>query len=183
MWGKRGGDIESAKVARVAAALHLVHGFTDVASTDGGDGSKGEVRSEQTGKKEMRVGCGVYEGMQPGQRGGGEEAEEAAKRWMGGGMFGGGLPAWYEVVDAELMGILVYLEEVVRRAVEAGEEAAGRRCLVVSDCKGALELMEWAWRGGQVGALRRSKRGGILEAICRMRAQLGLAPRPTLPPP
>ena len=49
-----------------------------------------------------------------------------------------------------------------------------RRCLVVSDCKGALELMEWAWRGGQVGALRRSKRGGILEAICRMRAQLGL---------
>ena len=25
MWGQRGGDIESAKVARVAAALHLVH--------------------------------------------------------------------------------------------------------------------------------------------------------------
>ena len=29
------------------------------------------------------------------------------------GMWGGGLPTWYEVVDAELMGILVYLREVV----------------------------------------------------------------------
>ena len=90
-------------------------------------------------------------------------------------MWGGGLPAWYEVVDAELMGILAYLQEVEARAKEAaGQGAAGRRCLVMSDCKGALELVEWAWRRGGTRGMERHKRGGILEAICRVRARLGL---------
>ena len=40
------------------------------------------------------------------------------------------------------------------------------------DCKGALRAMETAWRGGGVEELKRSKRGGILEAICRLRAKL-----------
>ena len=46
----------------------------------------------------------MYEGVRPGLRRPGEDAEEAARRWMGEGMWGGGLPAWYEVVDAELGG-------------------------------------------------------------------------------
>ena len=74
MWGKGGSDIESAKVARVATTLHLVHGFTDVAATDG---SKGEQKHGVTGKWETRVGCGVYEGVRPGGERGGQRAEEA----------------------------------------------------------------------------------------------------------
>ena len=88
-------------------------------------------------------------------------------------MWGMGLPAWYEVMDAELMGVLAYLERVVERAEEEGT-AGERRVLVMCDCKGAMTAIETAWRGGGVDELRRTKRGGILEAICRMRAKLGL---------
>ena len=61
-----------------------------------------------------------------------------------------------------------------RAEAEAERGAASRRCLVMSDCKGALELVEWAWRRGGTRGLERHKRGGILEAICRVRARLGL---------
>ena len=137
------------------------------------DGSKGEVWVEGRGEWETRVACGVYEGAQPGEVREGERGEEAAARWVGEGMWGMGLPAWFEVMDAELMGVLAYLERVVGRA-EAEGTAGEKRVLVMCDCKGAMTAIESAWRGGGVDELRRAKRGGILEAICRLRAKLEL---------
>ena len=170
LYGGGKGQEESWKVASPATMLHIVHHFTDVAATDG---SKGEVWAEGRGEWETRVACGVYEGAQPGEVREGESGEEAAARWVGEGMWGMGLPAWFEVMDAELMGVLAYLERVVERA-EAEGTAGERRVLVLCDCKGAMTAIETAWRGGGVEELRRTKRGGILEAICRMRAKLGL---------
>ena len=170
LYGGGKGQEESWKVASPAAMLHIVHHFTDVAATDG---SKGEVWVEGRGEWETRVACGVYEGAQPGEVREGESGEEAAARWVGEGMWGMGLPAWFEVMDAELMGVLAYLERVVERAEAEGTEEE-RRVLVLCDCKGAMTAIETAWRGGGVEELRRTKRGGILEAICRMRAKLGL---------
>ena len=67
--------------------------------------------------------------------------------------------------------IYAYLRAVVARA---GQGAAGRRVLVQSDCLGVLDAIERAWRGGSPAPLRGLERGALLEAICRLRARLGL---------
>ena len=87
---------------------------------------------------------------------------------------GGGLPPWFEVIDAELMAVLMYLEAVVAGVEAEGGDVGATRCLVMSDCKSAMQMMETAWRGGGVERLAKAKRGGILEAICRARAKLEL---------
>ena len=87
LWGKVSSNAESAKVGRVAMQLHMVHHFTNVAATDG---SRGEVWVPEREEWETRVACGVYEGAQPGERRAGESAEDAAGRWVGEGMWGGG---------------------------------------------------------------------------------------------
>jgi len=171
MWGTTGSAVEGAKVARVAAMLHIVHHFTDVAATDG---SKGRVWAEDRKRWETRVACGAYTGIQPGDVRGGETLGAAAARWVGEGMQGMSLPEWFEVVDAELAAVLMYLQTVVADA-EVGEGGTeGRRCLIMSDCKGAMQMIEQAWRGTGVAGLGRAKRGGILEAICRLRERLGM---------
>ena len=90
-----------------------------------------------------------------------EGLREAAERWVGEGMQGMGLPAWFEVVDAELAAVLLYLHRVVAEAEGSGVGTEERRCLVMSDCKGAMRMIEQAWRGGGVAGLAKAKRGGI----------------------
>mmetsp|Transcript_4615 Transcript_4615/g.15465 ORF Transcript_4615/g.15465 Transcript_4615/m.15465 type:complete len:212 (+) Transcript_4615:147-782(+) len=58
------------------------------------------------------------------------------------------------------------------RKMATAEDAADRRCLVLSDCKPALQQIEAAYRKGSLEGLREWDRGGILEGICRYRAQL-----------
>ena len=70
-------------------------------------------------------------------------------------------------MDAELYAILAYL----RKQAQA-EGADERRCLIVSDCKPALQAVEAAWRQGRTDGLREWDRGPMLEAICEYRRQL-----------
>ena len=70
-------------------------------------------------------------------------------------------------VDAELYAILA----VLRRHAGA-HDAHTRRCLIVSDCKPAMQAVEAAWRRGKTDGLREWDRGHMLEAICEYRKQL-----------
>ena len=47
------------------------------------------------------------------------------------------------MVDAELHGILMALTKVAAR-----EHAAERRCIILSDCQSALQMIEKAWQQG-----------------------------------
>ena len=119
----RTGEVESLKVARVVMPLHIVHHFTHMAATDG---SKGAAWSEERERWEARASYGVFEGIQGGERQGGETALEAAARWTGEGMWGGALPGWMEVVDAELMAVLQYLRRVVAEESDMAVERTVR---------------------------------------------------------
>jgi len=83
------------------------------------------------------------------------------------GLWGGRLPDDWQVIDAEMYAVLAYL-----RKMATAEDAADRRCLVLSDCKPALQQIEAAYRKGSLEGLREWDRGGMLEGICRYRAQL-----------
>ena len=71
------------------------------------------------------------------------------------------------MIDAEMYAVLAYL-----RKMATAEDAADRRCLVLSDCKPALQQIEAAYRKGSLEGLREWDRGAQLEGICRYRAQL-----------
>ena len=56
--------------------------------------------------------------------------------------------------------ILAYL-----RKMASASDARSRRCLVLCDCKPALQQIESAYRKGMPEGLRDWERGGLLEAI------------------
>ena len=78
-------------------------------------------------------------------------------------MWGGKLPNTWEVIDADMYAILAYL----RKMASARERRTdARRCLVLCDCKPALQQIENAHRKGMPKGLRDwVERGGLLEAI------------------
>ena len=117
------------------------------------------------------VSYGVYEG--PARFGrpveGSEQLEsgdDELRLAFGQGLWGR-LPDDWQVIDAEMYAVLAYL-----RKMATAEDAADRRCLVLSDCKPALQQIEAAYRRGSLEGLREWDRGGVLEGICRYRAQL-----------
>ena len=59
------------------------------------------------------------------------------------------LPDDWQVIDAEMFAVLAYL-----RKMATSEDAADRRCLVLSDCKPALQQIEAAYRKGSLEGLR-----------------------------
>ena len=66
--------------------------------------------------------------------------------------------------------ILIYL----RKMASAGAaDSSMRRCLILVDCKPALQAVEGAWRRGRIETGRGGDRGAMLEEICRLRAALG----------
>jgi len=71
------------------------------------------------------------------------------------------------VIDAEMYAILAYL-----RKMASASDAQTRRCLVLCDCKPALQQIENAHRKGMPEGLRDWERGGLLEAIAHYRSQL-----------
>ena len=100
-------------------------------------------------------------------RWGGEGLEEWHARRIGSGMRGMRLPGHYTVTDAELAGVLMVLDEMAR-----AEDAAARRCLIMSDCEAAMRMIERAWRARRRREYARGARGAMLEAICTCREQL-----------
>ena len=159
---------ENVRTMQTAIALHLVHHYTHAASVDG---SVTVVENKETGKKERKAGCGIYEGMQPKEALGHETPAQTADRRLGMGMWGVQLPSHVEVVDTEIMAILLYLRKIA--SVDSGSNRE-KRCLVMSDCSGARQLIEGAWRAGGVQHTTSKARGLMLEAICRYRRQLGM---------
>ena len=73
----------------------------------------------------------------------------------------------WEVIDAEMYAILAYL-----RKMASASDAQSRRCLVLCDCKPALQQIENAHRKGMPEGLRDWERGGLLEAIAYYRSKL-----------
>ena len=69
--------------------------------------------------------------------------EEEIQTAFGAGMWGGKLPNTWEVIDAEMYAILAYL-----RKRSSASDAQARRCLVLCDCKPALQQIENAHRKG-----------------------------------
>ena len=182
---------QSARVARVLLALHAAHHFTRAAATDG---SKAGGRDEERGGERAgvsRTAYGIFEGASPY----GKVVEGVADvqatpdeelAAFGEAMYGGRLPDSWQIADAEMWAIFRYLCRVraeersrCRREGVRGEDALRdavkrQRVLIVSDCRPALLQVEAAWDSGRAEGLRRGDRAGLLEAICRVRAQLGL---------
>ena len=69
--------------------------------------------------------------------------EEEIRTAFGAGMWGGKLPSTWEPIDAEMYAILAYL-----RKMASASDAQSRRCLVLCDCKPALQQIESAHRKG-----------------------------------
>ena len=122
--------------------IDMVHHLTHVAATDGS-------------VKGKRCAWGVWEGMastpmptdaaERRQRERDGEREEDKIRAVSNGMWGGALPARYDIQDAELVAILKLLR---KHAAESEREGVPRRILVLSYCQGVLQRIERAWRRG-----------------------------------
>ena len=181
--GGEGAVQETAAVARVLWALHAAHHFTNAAALDGSKGQAAEDRYSPTAYGGT-TGVEPYGRTQPGTSDvAASAAEERAA--VGAGMFGGRLPSAWEAVDAETYAIFAYLRSVHDHATREGrarglsgrelaEWRARTRTLILSDCSSALETIERAWRTSEAEGVNRRDRGGIIEAICRVRAELGI---------
>ena len=100
------------------------------------------------------VSYGVYEGParfgRPVEGSGQlESGDDELRLAFGQGLWGGRLPDDWQVIDAEMYAVLAYL-----RKMATAEDAADRRCLVLSDCKPALQQIEAAYRKGSLEGLR-----------------------------
>ena len=82
-------------------------------------------------------------------------------------MWGGKLPNMWEPIDAEMYAILAYL-----RKMASASDAQARRCLVLCDCKPALQQIENAHRKGMPEGLRDWERGSCVSFL----VVLGLFP-------
>ena len=176
---------ESGLLMRVCLALHAAHKFTHAAATDGSKAEEPEKGEEaEPGAEEHmgRTAFGVWWGIKLfGTEVEGEQDVEATEQEVaaacGAAFEGGRLPNSWEVIDAELWAIFTVLRRVwleARVRGETPEELKQKRVLILSDCKPALTQLETAWRVGSAQTLRRGDRAAMLEAICRLRAQLGI---------
>ena len=171
----------NAEVARICLALHRARPFTHLAATDGGRDMPNKWVGDRFVPRPV-VSYGVYEGPArfgrpvegSGQLEGGDDELRLA---FGQGLWGGRLPDDWQVIDAEMYAVLAYL-----RKMATAEDAADRRCLVLSDCKPALQQIEAAYRKGSLEGLRemgRSVRGDMqISRSARIRhVPVGTEPR------
>ena len=144
--------------------------FTQTGSSGFVDGSMVDPRREG-GDGVKKVSYGVWEGVRPEAeiQTGYLTAEERLRLCTRAGMWGGGLPADWGSNEAEMFAVLQYLREMVHRS----DDPSAERVLVLSDCQGVLSSIERAWRAGKAWACKNRDRGGMIEAICHLRAQLG----------
>ena len=163
---------ESGEAMRVAMDLHAEIWFTHAFATDGSKHRDG------------RTAYGIWSGARMREQGAREEEglrmlqaepgmEESA---TGQGMEGGRLPATWEIVDAEMYAVFrallrVYLET---RSEEGAGAMGAKRVLILSDCQSAIKEIERAWREGEVRHETKGDRRALLEAICRIRAHMGI---------
>ena len=170
--------------AAQSAALHAL------AATDGGRDMPNKWVGDRFVPRPV-VSYGVYEGPArfgrpvegSGQLEGGDDELRLA---FGQGLWGGRLPDDWQVIDAEMYAVLAYL-----RKMATAEDAADRRCLVLSDCKPALQQIEAAYRKGSLEGLREevASRGyadiapsSNLSRSCGYRATRGALATPTPTP-
>jgi ribonuclease HI len=152
--------------------LHAAIWFTHAFATDGSKHRDG------------RTAFGIWSGARLREQGAHEEeglrmlqAEPGMEeRATGRGMEGGRLPATWEVMDAEMYAVFrallrVYLET---RSAEGAEAVSAKRILILSDCQSAIKEIERAWREGEVRHETNGDRRALLEAICRIRAHMGI---------
>ena len=84
--------------------------------------------------------------------------------------YGCGLPAEAEVPDAEMAGIILFLERCVCAAEAVGAEPV--HAIVAVDSEACLVDIEIAWRSEDARALAPRNRAALLETICALRKRL-----------
>ena len=157
---------------RVAMDVHAAMHFTHAFATDGSKDDQGRTAWGAWGGADvMNWGAMEVAGEQMLHMDAQQEADAA-----GAGMEGGRLPDSWDVIDAELYAVFRVLLRVYLEAKRRGgdEEAQQCRVLVLSDCKSGMEEMERVWRAGEVHHEWKGARRAMLEAICRVRALLGV---------
>ena len=178
--------LESAKLMRVAMALHYAHIFTHAACVDGSkagviedmDPDSSEAR-ENAEDQLAPAAYGIWEGVRPfGRYMPGEAAVRATEgeviKAVEEGMSGGRLPASFNSTDSELYAILSYLKKVSEiKPGEAETDLKERNILIISDNRPGLMLIEDSYRTGHADGMHRKDRGAMLEAICNLRIKLG----------
>jgi len=168
-------------------AAHRARPFTHLAATDGGRDTPNKWVGDRFVPRPV-VSYGVYEGParfgRPVEGSGQlESGDDELRLAFGQGLWGGRLPDDWQVIDAEMYAVLAYL-----RKMATSEDAADRRCLVLSDCKPALrQQIEAAYRRGPLEGLRERGYADIapssnLSRSCGYRATRGALATPTPTP-
>ena len=133
---------ENIRAIRTMMTLHYLHNFTRCAFTDG---SLYDPRKEG-GKEKRKVAYGIWEGIAPeevsNQPVGGTgwnswTTAERVERCIAEGMWGGGLPADWEIADAEAYAIYKYLLKIVNTSSNPSQE----RVMILSDSQVTLSYM------------------------------------------
>ena len=167
---------ERAKASATASKLFLLMllgmmadgGCTHLAFTDGS-----KVGAEASKDGAAHVACGVFEGASMAC---GEVRDGHNYNFVSAGepnafrAYGCALPAEAEVPDAEMAGIILFLERCVRAAEAPG--AAPVHAIVAVDSEACLVDIEAAWRGEDARALAPRNRAALLETICALRKRL-----------
>ena len=143
-------------------------GCTHLAFTDGS-----KVGADASRDGAAHVACGVFEGasLVCGATQGDynyyyvSKDEPNAFR-----AYGCGLPAEAEVPDAEMAGIILFLERCVCAAEAVGAEPV--HAIVAVDSEACLVDIEIAWRSEDARALAPRNRAALLETICALRKRL-----------
>ena len=174
--GAEQGCYESLRsMLEVLMPLHYYHYFTRCVATDG---SRNDQRREVGSVSACSTSYGWWEGVMPESHlrlpaWSTKSALEREELCIAKGLGGGALPPDWGSGDAELYAIYRYL----RRVVDESDAPGGERVLILSDCKSMLQAIERAWRAGDASGCK-GGRAAMLEAICRLRAQLdrGITP-------
>ena len=159
---KTKGRTASWRVRWMTVCMHLRHHFTHAAACDA------SLVKSAGGRRRLAV--GIYSGVPTADDKAGGRWETEEQR-VGRGLWGAGVPANWEVCDAELYAILMYLRMVVYEREWQSGPVGERRVLVLSDSAAALQLIETAWRAGVTRTGREGSCGPLLEEICAHRSE------------
>ena len=172
--------------------LHTAHQFTHTAAVDGSKegGEPEEIAPGRpttgTGEKQYgvedrlaRTAYGIWEGLKPFGRIRAADTEDVDAsdtliyQQFSRGLWGGRLPDSFAIVDAEMYACYRFLLQVWTEAATP-EARAACRVLICSDCRPALQQIDHAWRQSHATGFRKYDRGHLLEAICNLRADMGI---------
>ena len=152
---KKQGEEMSWGARHVLLTIHSHAKITDAAATDASLKGEGEERMTS---------IGIWEGVTPRKPEDQLKAEtpEQTRKRVGAGTWGMATPKDWEITQAELFAILMYLKRLKDRH---GSYTTHRRVLIASDCLTGINMIEKALRKKRAGG--RGNMCAIVEVICK----------------